>query len=67
MEGETTTGHFDLHHKEIVISYFSGGFSFLKYFKEIYLTVLHLPPLRFHCVDGCWDRTQDNYDFGNGK
>jgi len=19
----------------------------------------HLPPLRFHCVGGCWDRTQD--------
>ncbi len=22
-------------------------------------TLLHLPPLRFHCVGGCWDRTQD--------
>jgi hypothetical protein len=20
-------------------------------------TLLHLPPLRFHCVRGCWDRT----------
>jgi hypothetical protein len=24
-----------------------------------FLTQLHLPPLRFHCVAGCWDRTQD--------
>ncbi len=28
-------------------------------------TLLHLPPLRFHCVRGCWDRTQqDCCDFG---
>jgi hypothetical protein len=24
----------------------------------LYSTVLHLPPLRFRCVGGCWDRTQ---------
>ncbi len=24
----------------------------------------HLPPLRLHCVGGCWDRTQDCCDFG---
>ncbi len=23
-------------------------------------TLLHLPPLRFHCVGGCWDLTQDH-------
>ncbi len=28
----------------------------------LYSTLLHLPPLRFHCVDGCWDRTQYLYD-----
>jgi hypothetical protein len=28
-----------------------------------YSTLLHLPPLRFHCVGGCWDRTQDGYDY----
>ncbi len=27
----------------------------------------HLPPLRFHCVGGCWDRTQDCCDFGIGS
>jgi hypothetical protein len=24
-------------------------------------------PLRFHCVGGCWDRTQDFCDFGIGS
>jgi hypothetical protein len=24
----------------------------------LYSTLLHLPPLRFHCADECWDRTQ---------
>ncbi len=23
----------------------------------LYSTLLHLPPLRFHCVGGCWDET----------
>ncbi len=25
----------------------------------LYSTLLHLPPLRFHCAYGCWDRTQE--------
>ncbi len=25
-----------------------------------YSALLHLPPLRFHCVDGCWDRIIDD-------
>ncbi len=29
-----------------------------------YSTLLHLPPLKFHCVGGCWDRTQDCCDIG---
>jgi hypothetical protein len=33
---------------------FIGGDFFV-----LYSTLLHLPPLRFHCVDGCWDQTQD--------
>ncbi len=28
-----------------------------------YSTLLHLPPLRFHCVGGWWNRTQDCCDF----
>jgi hypothetical protein len=27
-----------------------------------YSTLLHLPLLRFHCVGGCWDRTQECCD-----
>ncbi len=34
-----------------------------------YSALLHLPPLRFHCADGCWERTQneifDLLDFHN--
>jgi hypothetical protein len=27
-----------------------------------YSTLILLPPLRFHCVGGCWDRTQESFD-----
>jgi hypothetical protein len=37
--------------------YFWGGFFIV--FSYLYSALLHLPPLRFHCADGCWDRTQD--------
>jgi hypothetical protein len=30
----------------------------------LYSTLFHPPPLRFYCVEGCWDRTQDCYEFG---
>ncbi len=36
------------------------------FFLSIY-RLLHLPPLRFHGVGGCWDRTQDCCDFGMGS
>ncbi len=29
-----------------------------------YSTLLYQTPLRFHCVGGCWDQTQDCCDFG---
>ncbi len=32
-------------------------------FSVLYLDLLHLPPLRFHCVGGCWDRNHDSCDF----
>ncbi len=32
-----------------------------KSFIVLYSTLLHLPPLRFQCADGCWDRTQNRY------
>ncbi len=31
-------------------------------FHVLYSTLLYLPSLRFHCVGGCWDRTQDCRD-----
>ncbi len=40
----------------IFLIFFGGIFIFL--FVQ-YSALLHLPPLRFHCADGCWDRTQD--------
>ncbi len=39
---------------------------FLDFLIVLYSTLLHLPPLRFHCVGECWDRTQDCCDFGIG-
>ncbi len=33
---------------------------FLFSFYLRYSTLLHLPPLRLHCVRGCWDRTQQD-------
>jgi hypothetical protein len=32
----------------------------------IYSALLRLPPLRFHCVGGRWDRTQESCCFGIG-
>jgi hypothetical protein len=36
---------------------------FFGYFYGLYSTLLHLPPLRFPCVGGGWDQTQDWCDF----
>jgi hypothetical protein len=45
-----------------------GGFFLFFTFYVLYPTMLHLPPLRFHCVGGCWDRkTQDCCAFGIGS
>jgi hypothetical protein len=34
------------------------------FFYVLYSTLIRLPPLRFHCVGGCWNQTQDRCDFG---
>jgi hypothetical protein len=31
-------------------------------FSVLYSTLLHLPHLRFHCVEESWDLTQDSCD-----
>jgi hypothetical protein len=36
---------------------------FFFFFYVLYSTLLHLLPLEFHCVEGCWDRT---HNFGIG-
>ncbi len=41
-----------------------GNFSGFYPFYVHYSTLLHLLPLRFHGVGGCWDRIQDSCDFG---
>ncbi len=44
-----------------VLNIFLGEFFLIIFFfvPVLYSTLIHLPPLRFHCADGCWDRTQD--------
>ncbi len=39
---------------------FFQGIYIVKDFFVLYSTPFHLPPLRFHCVGGCWDLTQDS-------
>jgi hypothetical protein len=38
----------------LLFYYFLWDFFFI-----LYSALLHLPSLRFHCADGCWDQTQD--------
>jgi hypothetical protein len=53
-----------LHHKAYEGD-LGGGGDFLDFFFFIrYSTLLHLPPLRFHCDGGCCDQTQDCCSFG---
>jgi hypothetical protein len=46
-----------LSEEECFFYIFWGDYFF--FFCTIYSALLHLPPLRFHCADGCWDQTQD--------
>jgi hypothetical protein len=45
--------------------FFWGIFFFFLFVQ--YSALLHLPPLRFHCADGCWDRTQDRCNWCIGS
>jgi hypothetical protein len=36
--------------------YYNGDFRIFK--SALYSALLYMPLLRFHCVGGCWDRTQ---------
>jgi hypothetical protein len=44
-----------------------GGGDYYFFFFVLYSALLHLPPLRFHCADGCWDRTQDRCNWCIGS
>ncbi len=41
-----------------------GGFFGYFFFSVQYQHYVFLPLLRFHCVGGCWDRTQGRCDYG---
>ncbi len=52
-----------LYHTRLIIQifFFLNIFlgDFFLFFCVHYSALLHLSPLRFHCANGCWDRTQD--------
>ncbi len=46
-----------------LVQIFKQG-DFIASFYVLYSILLHLLPLRFHCIGGFWNRTQDCCDFG---
>ncbi len=48
--------------QKLFLKIFLRGFFFL-----LYSALLYLPPLRFHCADGCWDQTQDSCNWCIGS
>jgi hypothetical protein len=38
----------------------------ISYFFPVLFSTATSAALKFHCVGGCWDRTQDSCDFGIG-
>ena len=55
---EHTTSYMSYQQTKTFFIYIFWGF-FSSFFFVHYSALLHLPPLRFHCADGCWDPTQD--------
>jgi hypothetical protein len=52
--------------REWFLGTFVGEFFCIFSFYVRYSTLLYMPPLRFHCIGGGWDRTlQDCCSFGN--
>jgi hypothetical protein len=64
----TETGTQVCPNKQIIMFkiFFFGGGGFFTFF-VLYSTLLHLPTLRFHCTDGCWNRTQDRCNWCIGS
>jgi hypothetical protein len=42
------------------------GICLIFFIHVILFNTVHLPPIRYHCVRGCWDRTQASCDYGLG-
>jgi hypothetical protein len=53
--------------RKIKVTFQTGGIFWILFSYVLYSTLLHLPPLKFHCVGGCCDRTQDCCDIGIGS
>jgi hypothetical protein len=55
----------NIRRKNMFHCFFISVFFFFLFYVR-YSKPLHLPPLGFHCVGGCWDQTQGWCDFGLG-
>ncbi len=65
---ESGSGSFYYHAKIVRKTFFFVFLFFFLFFLFVhYSALLHLPPLRFHCADGCWDRTQDRCNWCIGS
>ncbi len=52
------------YHDVWLLSFCMGIYEYLFLFIYVlYSTLFHMPTLRFHCVGGCWDRTENCCDF----
>ncbi len=57
---KTLAGLYKLYYFPFLRIFRKGDFCFLC----TLFNTAHLPPVRFHCVRGCWDRTQDSSTLG---
>jgi hypothetical protein len=62
-EGEEEGAALYLHKYWLIKKTIRGDFFGFFLFMSLFNTASSAAP-RFHCVGGCWDRTQDCYDFG---
>jgi hypothetical protein len=46
-----------------LLRFLKEAFLYFFHFHVSYSILLCLPPFRFHCVGGCWGRTQNCCDF----
>jgi len=51
----------------VCLQYLKGDFWGFVYFLHTIINTASSAALRFHCADGCWDRTQDCCDWYIGS